>query len=102
MEKQKYTVYVDDNFHYMDEDYRGKHSEYDSYEKAVEACKAIVEYDLSDLLSQCRARGEELTAKKLYGYYTTFGDDPWITPEPEGRHFSAWDYAKARAKELTK
>jgi hypothetical protein len=102
MENQKFIVYVDDNFHYMDEDYRGKHGEYEKYEEAVKVCKTLVDLDVADLYEQNKNRGEILSADQLYCHYTTFGEDPWITPEPEGKHFSAWEYAKAKAKELTK
>lgn len=39
----RYTLYIDDNFHFMDENERIRHSEYDALDKAVDAAKAIVD-----------------------------------------------------------
>ena len=38
-----YKVFVDDNFHYMDESERYVSGEYESYDVVVTACKAIVD-----------------------------------------------------------
>ena len=43
---------------------------------------------------------EPCDPNELYRGYMDFGDDPFITPEPAGKHFSAWDYAKERAKQI--
>jgi hypothetical protein len=32
--------------------------------------------------------------------YVTFGEDPWICSEDSECKFSAWNYARERAKEL--
>jgi hypothetical protein len=89
-----YTVFVDDNFHYMDEDERYKLGEFATYEDAVVACEQIVdEYVLADL-------EPGMTARELYRRYISFGEDPWISNPGEHPHFSAWDYARARCKEL--
>jgi hypothetical protein len=39
----KYEVYVDDNFHYGEEEERYKLGEYDTCQDAVDACKKIVD-----------------------------------------------------------
>ena len=39
----KYTLYIDDNFHYMDEDERYKFGEFSSLEKAIARAKQIVD-----------------------------------------------------------
>jgi len=38
-----YTVFVDDNFHYMDESERYRQGVYETVEEAVAACKGIVD-----------------------------------------------------------
>lgn len=91
----RYTIFVDDNFHYMDEDERYTQGCYDGYETAVSVCKAIVD----DYLRSAHEPG--MTAEALYGSYCMFGEDPWISPTPEGvERFSAWGYAKHRAEEI--
>lgn len=40
----KFKVYVDDNFHYMDESHRYKLGEFNTLAKAIEACKEIVDH----------------------------------------------------------
>ena len=88
-----YKVMIDDNFHYMEEDARITHGEYDTLEAAIEACKKIV----NDCLEYAYSPGT--SAQKLYEYYTMFGEDPWISGG-EGVPFSAWTYAKQRCAEI--
>lgn len=38
-----YQVFVDDNFHYMDEGERYKLGDFATFEEALNACKAIVD-----------------------------------------------------------
>jgi hypothetical protein len=93
-----FRVLVDDNYHYMDTTERWTLGEYATYAEALAACKRLVD--------QCLEEGYTpgKTAEALYGYYTMFGDDPFIV-EISGSPgtsagFSAWDYAKARCEEL--
>ncbi len=95
MSKQKYTVMVDDNFHFMDESERYKMGEYESYDEAVSRCKAIVDDYLHSALEP------NMTAEELYSSYTMFGEDPYISNIGIDK-FSSWDYAKVRCKEFTK
>jgi hypothetical protein len=88
-----YSVLVDDNFHFMDEDQRYELGSFSTLEAATAACREVVDRSLDDLLKP------GMTAEKLYEYYTNFGDDPFIKGEPPSR-FSAWSYAKKRAAEL--
>jgi hypothetical protein len=88
-----YAVYVEDNFHYQDPDYRSKHGEYPSWDRAVAACKAIVD----ESLAECKEPG--MTGEVLYFAYTSFGESPFIVYDGDER-FSAWDYARQRAVEL--
>jgi hypothetical protein len=93
-----YKVMADDNFHYLEEDKRREGSVYATAEEALEACRTLV--DLS-LLDQYEQGG--VTAETLYDRYTDFGDDPFVValdgaPKVD---FSAWNYARERAREFT-
>jgi len=92
-----YRVYVDDNFHFMDEDERWCLGEFSSYEDALVAARKIVEDFFSD------AKPGQ-TAEELYDGYTGFGDDPFIVAfggaDQPASLFSAWGYAKHLAGEL--
>lgn len=90
----KYSVFVDDNFHYMDEEERYKLGDFSSYEEAVEACKRIVD----EFLESAYKKG--VSFEELYRGYIGFGEDPFVVPDDRVNHFSAWDYAKARCREL--
>jgi hypothetical protein len=95
MTESRWTVYVDDNFHYMDEDERYCLGAFDSLDSAITACRKIVDVFLHD--------NEAKTADELYDHYVMFGEDPWITgPTPVAGTpgFSAWDYARQRCNEL--
>ncbi|MBU6454379.1 MAG: hypothetical protein KGS72_21605 [Cyanobacteria bacterium REEB67] len=97
MKNQIFTVFIDDNFHYMDVDERSVAGEWGSYLDAVNACKAIVEDSLKSALQE---KGP-MTADQLYSHYTDFGDDPFVSPVPSGEtRFSAWTYAKERCQAL--
>jgi len=86
-----YTVFVDDNYHYMDKEARYTHGEFETLEVAVEAAKKIVDDDLLQYYEP------GMSASDLYGRYKMFGNDPWVSGAKE-IPFSAWDYAKARCE----
>lgn len=91
----KFTVLVDDNYHYMDESERRFAGTFDAFEVAVARCKDIVDASLRD----CHEPG--MTASELFGRYKMFGEDPFIkTDDPVGGSFSAWEYAEEKAKEI--
>jgi hypothetical protein len=91
----KFTVFVDDNFHYMDASERYREGEFDTYAAAVAACQAIVD----DFLVMNHRAG--MSAGELLAAYKTFGEDPFIVPgPPEGPSFSAWDYAGRRCSAM--
>jgi len=95
LSKKEFTVLVDDNFHYQDESERYEHGNYETYNEAVIACKAIVDRDLKNM------HGEGKSATSLYDEYTSFGEDPFVIPVPDNEiRFSAWDYAKQRCDEI--
>ena len=89
----KYTVYIDDNFHFMDESERYEHGSYRTLAAAVKACKRIVD----EFLKEHYKPG--MTAEELYSGYTGFGEDPWISGDDKDR-FLAWDYAKERSDQI--
>jgi hypothetical protein len=94
VDSSKYQVYVDDNFHYMDESERYLAGVYDDCRAAVERCKEIVDRSLLNEYKQ------GMSAKELLDRYKSFGDDPWISSTDEKCKFSAWSYAEQRCKEI--
>jgi len=87
-----FTVYVDDNWNFGDESSRYKLAEFETYEEAVEACKAFLNESLEEELKEDRPV-EESGNMGIYGKYCLGGDDPWIQPVPEGRErFSGREY----------
>ena len=86
-----YTVYVDDNFHYMDESERYKLGEFEDCAAAIAACKQIVDEFLLANLGRC---------ENLLATYLMFGEDPFILTEDSHCKFSARDYARERAQVL--
>ena len=92
--KHRYKVFVNDNFHYMDESERYELGEFDSCESAIAACKNIVD---EFLLSKHEPAQR---AEEIWEGYTTFGEDPLIVTTDPACAFSAWDYAKQRCSEI--
>lgn len=89
-----FTVFIDDNFWPTVESKREEHGEFETYEAALEAAKAIVDRSLAGEYTS------GMTAEVLYGRYKSFGDDPFIKPRPDGvEQFSAWKYAEQRCRE---
>lgn len=87
--KDQYTVYVDDNFHYQDIEYRSKRNSFSSIDDAITECKRIID----SYLEQANKPG--MSATDLYNSYINFGEDPFIVPA-DTSVFSAWNYAKER------
>ena len=81
----KFTVFVADNFHYMDESERHKHGEYESADAAVAAAQEIGNRSLRELHTWSMG-AEELTKQ-----YCFFGEDPYIFPSDPAYEFSARD-----------
>lgn len=85
--KTEYTVMVDDNFHFMDEDERWTDGTYDRLDEALHKCMEMVGQFMLE---------QDYTKMKpddLFQSYTSFGDDPFIIG-PMTVKFSAWDYAE--------
>lgn len=85
-----FQVYVDNNFHYMDEDERYPAGEFDTLEEALAKCRNIVDEALNHLYEP------GMTAEALFEAYASFGDDPWV----QGAKFSARDYARQRCVQI--
>ncbi|MEJ2600623.1 MAG: hypothetical protein P8Z00_19985 [Anaerolineales bacterium] len=90
-----YRVLVDDNFHYLDETERYELGSFEDLESAIRAAKKVVD---SFLASEYQPG---ITARQLFKYYLTFGEDPFIlAPDQSKAPFSAWEYAQTRCDEL--
>ena len=88
-----YTVFVDDNYHYMDEEERYKLGDFATLDEAIGACKRVVDQFLNDEVDH------DSTAAEQYAQYIGFGPDPFIvTNDPDAAHplFSARDYARGK------
>ena len=90
-----YQVFVDDNFHYMDESERYQLGDFDSLDAAVAACKRIVD---EFLLSNHRPG---MTSDALMAQYTLYGEDPFVCPGDGTVPFSARDYASERVRAIS-
>ena len=86
-----YLLYVDDNFHYMDESERYLSGSFDTVEAALKARHIVGEF-----LESAYEPG--MSAAQLYHSYVGFGEDPFIVCKGDVPHvkFSAWDYARER------
>ncbi len=92
-ESKLYSVYVDDNFHYMDEGERYRLGAYETCE-AVAACMKIVdEFILEGFI-------EGKSHRQLIEEYLFYGDDPFIVSSDKKCFFSARDYASKRCNEI--
>ena len=92
---KRYTVFVDDNFHYMDESERYKLGEFEDCASAVAACKKIVD----EFFDTCSLDNNDA---EIFKQYSLFGEDPWISSDDPECQFSAWNYARERAKTLAR
>jgi hypothetical protein len=93
----RYTVMVDDNFHYMDGSERWELGTFVTAEGALAACRKIVD----DWLAHNYKPG--MTADQLYEHYTSFGEEPFVVAPAGGAKpatFSARDYVRERAAGL--
>jgi hypothetical protein len=67
-----YRVLADDNFHYMDQDYRHNLGDFATYSEALDVCKEIVDRFL------CHEYVTGMAESALYFRYMMFGCDPFI------------------------
>ena len=80
---EKYKVYVDDNYHYMDESARYVAGSYSSLEEAVERCKEITIKSLKHLYEN------GISPEKLSAQWAMFGEDPFVVGGDGSVPFSA-------------
>ncbi len=92
-ESKLYSVYVDDNFHYMDEGERYKLGTYETCGEAVAACMKIVDDFLLEGYGEGKPHGQ------LIEEYLFYGEDPFIVSSDKKCFFSARDYASRRCNE---
>ena len=69
---EKYKIYVDDNYHYMDESERYAAGSYSSLEEAVERCKEITIKSLEHFYEN------GITPENLSAQWAMFGEDPYV------------------------
>ena len=90
-----FRVFVDDNFHYMDDSYRITLGDFDTLEAAIAAARARVDECLQDLMTP------GLTADQLFRDYMHCGDDPFVVvPDTTDVLFSARNYARERCEAI--
>ena len=92
--KKKYTVMVDDNYHYMDESERYRLGSFFTLNAAIKSCQRIVDQFLA------KAYEPGMSPDDLYKCYALFGEDPFIVGADEGVPFSARTYARQRCQEI--
>ena len=71
-----YKVFVDDNFHFMDESKRHEFDEFPTLDAAIGASKQIVD---GYLVSACESG---MTADALFESYASFGQDAFVRAAP--------------------
>ena len=69
---EKYKIYVDDNYHYMDKSERYSVGSYDSLEEAVNKCKEITIKSLKGFYEK------GITPETLSAQWAMFGEDPYV------------------------
>ncbi|MFI5378288.1 MAG: hypothetical protein ACHRHE_03190 [Tepidisphaerales bacterium] len=90
----KFIVLIEDNFHRMVESERYQIGEFETYQSAVAACKAVVD----EFLRLSYTPG--MTPAALCEAYRTFGDSPFIVPFEGHQPFLSLDYAEHRSAEI--
>ena len=86
-----FQVFVDDNFHFMDEDERYKAAEFATYEEALAKARRIVDEELANI------KKPGMTADELYKIYAFAGESPFILPASKSGSFSARNYAREQS-----
>jgi guanosine-3',5'-bis(diphosphate) 3'-pyrophosphohydrolase len=95
-ETKKFHLRVYDNFHYMDESEAYNYGQFDTYEDALIAAKAIVD----EFFEHNWKSG--ITSDYLLIQYCLYGEDPIILPNESNKNesFSAQTYANNNAEEI--
>ena len=87
---KKFEVFVDDNFHFMNEDERYPYGQFETLDDALAKCREIVDGSLLHLYKP------GMSVRDLLDNYRAFGRDPWVN----GITFDAWTYARVRCIEI--
>lgn len=83
---KKYEVYVDDNYHYMDESERHAVGSFKSLGKALAKCVELTVGSLEEFYE------DGITPDKLRAQWTMFGEDPFIVGPVASVPFSAREF----------
>jgi hypothetical protein len=83
---EQYKVFVDDNYHYMDESERYAAGSFDSLEGALAKCQEITIKSLSELCEK------GISPEKLRAQWLMFGADPYIVGGDGSVPFSAREF----------
>jgi hypothetical protein len=78
----KFELFVDDNYHHMDEDERYLHGTYETYDEAVVAAKKIIDGFFAGTEQGKRS------AEQLFSGWAQFGDNPFIVGDLTEAHIS--------------
>ena len=90
-----FQVHLADDGHYLDEAASAPGPSFRRYADALEWCRERVESSLREYWKP------GMTAAELFDFYRAAGEDPWVTPVPEGEpHWSAWEYAAETANRI--
>lgn len=92
--RYSYTVFVDDFFHFMEENDRYKLGDFATADEAIDAARRVVDAYLRD------AFRPGLSAASLLYSYTQFGEGPFILTDDIACRFVAWEYARERSEAL--
>ena len=93
---KKYSVRIQENSDYDGESWPAAGADHDSYAKAVDTVKRIVDRSLAELYK------EGMSADVLYDNYTRWGEEAYIVPGDVDPSFSAWSYAQERCPVICK
>jgi hypothetical protein len=94
---KNYEVMVEDNYKQpsLDEDDRYCLGKFETYEKAVKACKEFLDRDLKDILKDCK------NEEDFSEYWCFHGETLYITPS-EGDDFNSREYVDQKVSEYFK
>jgi hypothetical protein len=81
-----WAVYIDDNFHCMDEEARTARGRYATLDEAVAVCMEITRASVTE---HEPAGGDAEGGGGGGGGYVLFGEDPWISPRPSPEELTA-------------
>lgn len=93
MTKQKYTVRILDNFHFMDTSEEYNSGICSTYNEAVDKCKKIID----DFLESALTAND--TADSLYMTWVQYGENPKIDGDNLG-NFSTKKYVEEKCKNI--